>query len=313
MKKLLAVSVLFISLNTFGGGDINGVRYFAYFKTLSSSCILSINGLDYLSTLRGSRTISTGIDITDSLENGVKNTVGLIFFPSGSKIKTDIYTCEVKIVRSQPKEPDVVVTNFKVSFNGENGRPFNDPQGYKINDLSDTTHNPIIKGISNRIIFAGDTKPEDWLTATRNIPVSGIPIWQWTKALPQINDLALRNRMIDAYKDLINDLIVGDLTTVKKKYAIALDEYALADLTDDTDLFFDSIGIVNAVKKGKINPNPNWDEYTLLTYQNGRVFCLGVNSVNRNSPLEFFNAAGKRIFSWNPFFAVIDNEIVLVR
>lgn len=313
MEKLLAASILFVSLNSFGGNDMNDVRYSAYFKTLSSSCILSINGLDYLSTLRGSRTISTGTDITDSLENSTSNIVGLIFFPSESKIKTDIYTCEVKIVRSKPKEPDVVVTNFKVTFNGENGRPFNDPEGYKINDISDTTHNPIIKGISNRIIFAGDTKPENWLTATRNITVSGIPIWQWTKASPQTNDLTLRNRLIDAYKDLINDLRVGDLTTIKRKYAMALNEYALADLTDDTDFFFDSIGIVNAVEKGKINPNPNWDEYTLLTYQNGRVFCLGANNVNRNSPLEFFNADGKRIFSWNPFFAVIDNKIVLVR
>lgn len=125
--------------------------------------------------------------------------------------------------------------------------------------------------------------------------------------------MTLRSRLIDAYKDLINDLRVGDLTTIKEKYAIALGEYALAILTDDTDFFFNSIGIVNAVKKGKINPNPNWDEYTLLTYQNSRVFCLGVNSVNRNSPLEFFNTDGKRIFSWNPFFAVIDNKVVLVR
>lgn len=116
----------------------------------------------------------------------------------------------------------MVVTNFKVTFNGENGRPFNDSEGYKINDISDTTHNPIIKGISNRIIFAGDTKPEDWLTATRNITVSGIPIWQWTEASPQINDLTLRNRLIDAYKDLINDLRIGDLATIKKKYALAL-------------------------------------------------------------------------------------------
>ncbi|TSJ59195.1 hypothetical protein [Atlantibacter subterraneus] len=313
MKKLLVASFLFITLNSFGGDDMNSVRYSAYFKTLSSSCILSVNGLDYLSTLRGSRTINTGMDITDSLENSVNNTVGLIFFPSESKIKTDIYTCEVKIIRSAPKEPDVVVTNFKVSFNGENSRPFNDPEGYKISDLSDTTHNPIIKGISNRIIFAGDTKPEDWLTATRNITVSGIPVWQWTKAPSQINDLTLRGRLIDAYKDLINDLRIGDLATIKKKYATALDEYALADLTDDTDLFFDSIGIVNAVEKGKINPNPNWDEYTLLTYQNGRIFCLGIDSVNRNSPLEFFNTNGKRIFSWNPFFAIIDNKVVLVR
>lgn len=313
MKKLLVASVLFISLNCIGGDDMNSVRYSAYFKTLSSSCILSINGLDYLSTLRGSRTISTGMDITDALENGANNTVGLIFFPSESKIKTDIYTCEVKIVRSQPKEPDVIVTNFKVTFNGENGRPFNDAEGYKINDLSDTTHNPIIKGISNRVIFAGDTKPEDWLAATRNITVAGIPIWQWTKASPQIKNLALRNRLIDAYKDLINDLRTSDLTTIKKKYAIALNEYALADLTDDTVFFFDSIGIVNAVEKGKINPNPNWDEYTLLTYQNNRIFCLGINGINRNSPLEFFNAGGERIFSWNPFFAIIDNKVVLVR
>ncbi|OAT25573.1 hypothetical protein M976_03716 [Buttiauxella ferragutiae ATCC 51602] len=33
----------------------------------------------------GSRTISTGSDITDALENNKENTIGLIFYPSKSK------------------------------------------------------------------------------------------------------------------------------------------------------------------------------------------------------------------------------------
>ncbi|EMX9178528.1 hypothetical protein AAH354_000930 [Citrobacter sedlakii] len=313
MKKLLAASVLFISLNSFGGDDMNNVRYTAFFNTKNSNCILSVNGLDYLSTLKGSRTISTGSDITDALENNAENEVGLIFFPSEPEIKSDEYYCEVKLVRSTINSQDVVITYFKVIFDGERNRPYSDSSGYSIQDINDNTGNSIIRGTSNRIKFKGDEKPENWLTAYRKFTVSGIPEWKWTKASPQVNDLALRSRLIESYKDLINDLKSSDLTTIKKKYSLALDEYAKTDLTDDTDLFFNSIGIVNAVQKGKVNSNPDWDTFKVLTYQNNRIFCLGIGGASRMSPIQFFNSDGKRIFSWNPFFAVIDNKMVLVR
>lgn len=313
MRKLLAASVLFISLSSFGGGNMNDVRYTAYFNTKNSNCILSVNGLDYLSTLKGSRSISTGSDITDALENSTENKIGLIFFPSEPEIKSDEYYCEIKLVRSIPNDQDEVITYFKTIFDGRGNRPYSDPNGYSIEDVNDTTSNAIIRGVSNRIKFKGDEKPENWLTAYRKFTVSGIPEWKWTKASPQINDLVLRGRLIESYKDLINDLKINDLATIKRKYAIALEEYAKTDLTDDTDLFFNSIGIVSAVQKGKVNSKPTWDNFRVLTYQNDRIFCLGIGGASRMSPIQFFNADGKRIFSWNPFFAVIDNKMVLVR
>ncbi|EOX8481122.1 hypothetical protein AIT98_004423 [Salmonella enterica subsp. indica] len=313
MKKILILSIFFISLSSFGGGNMDSVRYTAYFNTKNSNCILSVNGLDYLSTLKGSRSISTGSNITDALENSTENNIGLIFFPSEPEIKSDEYYCEVKLVRSIPNNKDEMVTHFKVIFDGKGNRPYSDSNGYSIQDINDNTDNAIIRGISNRIKFKGDEKPENWLTAYRKFTVSGIPEWKWTKAAPQINDLALRGRLIESYKDLINDLKSSDLTTIKKKYSLALDEYAKTDLTDDTDLFFNSIGIVNAVQKGKVNLSPDWDNFKVLTYQNDRIFCLGIGGASRMSPIQFFNADGKRIFSWNPFFAVIDNKVVLVR
>jgi len=313
MRKLLVVVFLFFSLNSFGGDDMNDVRYTAYFNTKNSNCILSVNGLDYLSTLKGSRSISTGSDVTDALENNAENNIGLIFFPSEPEVKSDEYYCEVKLVRSVNNNRDDMVTYFKVIFDGKGNRSYRDSNGYSIQDINDKTGNAIIRGISNRIKFKGDEKPENWLTAYRKFTVSGIPEWKWTKASPQINDLTLRSRLIDSYKELINDLKIGDLTTIKKKYSLALDEYAKTDLTNDTDLFFNSIGIVNAVQKGKVNLNPDWDTFKVLTYQNDRMFCLGIGGASRMSPIQFFNADGKRIFSWNPFFAVIDNKVVLVR
>ncbi len=313
MFKLLVSGIIFTSLSLFAKSNMDNVRYSAYFNTQDGICILSVNGLDYLSTLNDSRTISTGSDITDALENDKENSIGLIFFPSESDSVTDTYSCEVKVVKVIQNRPDEIITNFKIIFDGKNSRPFNDPYGYSIQDISDTTKKPIVTGISNRIIFNGEDKPEDWLTAYRSFSVSGIPVWQWTKATPQINNQDLRNQLILAYKDLINDLKSSDLATIKKKYSIALNEYAKNDLTDDTELFFDSIGIVNAVQKGKVDLNPNWDKFELLTYHNNRVFCLGIGGASRKSPIQFLNDKGKHIFSWNPFFAVIDNKMVLVR
>ncbi|MGB7802067.1 MAG: hypothetical protein WBL83_13230, partial [Buttiauxella sp.] len=114
---------------------------------------------------------------------------------------------------------------------------------------------------------------------------------------------------------LINDLKHSDLTTIKKKYSLALNEYAKNDSTDDTDLFFNSIGIVDAVQNSKVEANPKWDDFKLLTYQKNRIFCLGVGvgGASRNSPIQFFNSEGDFIFAWNPFFAMIDGKMTLVR
>jgi len=313
MFKKLIISVFFISFNVFAGNNMETVRYSVYFKTQGSICILSVNGLDYLSTLNGSRTISTGSDISDALENNKVNNLELIFFPSLSKKKREDYTCEVKLVKSVTDKSDEVITNFKVIFDGKNNRPFSDSRGYSVQDISDATQNPIIKGVSNRIKFKGDEKPENWLTASRTFFPSGIPEWQWTKAPPQINDSELRSKLIIAYKDLINDLEKNDIETIKKKYSLALDEYAIANLTDDTELFFDSIGIVDAMEEGKIKSQAEWDKFKVLTYQKDRMFCLGVGGASRRSPLQFFNNKGEHVFSWNPFFAMIDGKLVLVR
>ncbi|MEW7314677.1 hypothetical protein AB1E22_18575 [Buttiauxella gaviniae] len=311
--KTLILGTLLLSTNVLAEGNMDNVRYSAYFNTRNAICILSINGLDYLSTLKGPRTISTGSDITDALENNKHNNIGLIFFPSESDKKNDTYSCEVKIVKSTEDKKDETITNFKVVFDSTNGLSFNDPTGYSIENISDKTNSSIVRGISNRIKFKGDEKPEDWLTAYRSFNVTGIPVWEWTKATPQVNNQDLRNQLIIAYKDLIEDLKRNDLSTIKKKYSIALDEYAKTDLTDDTEIFFDSIGIVNAARKGKVDLNPNWDKFKVLTYQNNRIFCLGIGGVSRKSPIQFINDKGKHIFSWNPFFAVIDNKMVLVR
>lgn len=313
MLKILITGIIFTSLNLYADATVVNTRYSAYFKTEGSLCILSVNGLDYLSTLDGPRTISTGSDITDALENNNKNSIGLIFYPSKSKKIRDNYSCEVKVIKSTPDKPDEIITNFKIVFDGKNNRQFTDPDGYSIQDISDTIKSKIIKGISNRITFEGHTKANDWLTASRDFIASGIPEWKWTKAIPQNNDSELRNKLIVAYKDLISDLEKNDIQTIKKKYSIALYEYAKADLTDDTDLFFDSIGIVDAMEEGKIKSHAEWNNFKVLTYQKGRIFCLGVGGASRRSPLQFFNEKGEHIFSWNPFFAMIDGKMTLVR
>lgn len=313
MFKVLAISILFISTNSYAEKQMTTSRYSAFFTTINSNCILSVNGLDYLDTLKGSRSISTGSDITDALENNKVNSIGLLFYPSEPSIKSNVYFCEIKIVKTSLNKPDEVVTNFKITFDDHNNRSYDDPLGYSITDIIDKTGNPIVKGISNRIKFKGDAKPKDWLTAYRDFTASAIPEWKWTEATPQINNSELRNKLLESYKELINDLKDNDLTVVKKKYSLALNEYALNDFTDDTDLFFDSIGLVNAVNKGKVNLTPDWNKFKVLTYQKDRIFCLGIGGASRTSPIQFFNAEGKRIFAWNPFFAMIDGKMTLIR
>ncbi|EJX0634593.1 hypothetical protein ODD08_004744 [Salmonella enterica] len=308
-KSLLIASLLF---STYTVAHMDNTKYSAYFKTQSGICLLQVNDVSYISTLHGPRTISTGMDISDGLENG-NNDIGIAFYPSLSKIQYDEKSCEIKITKRIEGQSEETVTSFKIVFNEKHNHSYEDKSAYSVIDITDTTGNKLTRGIYNKITLRGDPGPEDWITATRRINVTNIPEWQWTKATPQIENAALRSQLVSSYQELINDLNSNDIAKVKEKYSIALEEYTNSNPQQTKDIYFSSIGIEDAMKEGKLSLHPDWSKYNIYFYQHNKIFCLAMDEGNRNSPIRFYDNNGDFVFAWNPFFSMINGKLVLVR
>lgn len=307
-NRLMIISLFLFS--SYAAASVNTTKYLAYFKTQSGVCLLQINGVIYLDTLRGPKTISTGSDISGWLENG-ENDIGLAFYPAKTKNLNDEKNCEVKITKITQDKKEEIITNFKITFDGKADR--SDKSAYSIVDISDTTGNKVLRGVYNKIKFKNDETPKDWITATRKIIISGIPIWRWTKATPQNDSPALRSQLISAYQELITDLNKKDLESIKSKYSIAIEENTIQNPSFSKDDFFESIGIEDAMEKGALDVHPDWNKYNIYFYQKDRVFCLAMDEGKRNSPIRFYDNNGTFVFAWNPFFSVINGKMVLVR
>ncbi|EFI9515348.1 hypothetical protein G4U18_004734, partial [Escherichia coli] len=251
LNKLLVISLFLFSSYTVA--NMNTTKYSAYFKTQSGVCLLQINGVIYIDTLRGPKTISTGSDISGWLENG-ENDIGLAFYPAKTKNQYDEKNCEVKIVKTTRDKQEKIITQFKITFDGKSER--SDKSAYSIVDVSDVTGNKISEGIYNKIKFKNDAAPKDWMTATRKINISDIPDWEWTKATPLSDSSNLRHELMSAYQDLLSDLNKNDLETIKRKYSIALEENVNLDPLSSKDEFFESIGIEDAMKEGALDLHP---------------------------------------------------------
>lgn len=308
LNKLLVISLFLFSSYTVA--NMNTTKYSAYFKTQSGVCLLQINGVIYIDTLRGPKTISTGSDISGWLENG-ENDIGLAFYPAKTKNQYDEKNCEVKIVKTTRDKQEKIITQFKITFDGKSER--SDKSAYSIIDVSDVTGNKISEGIYNKIKFKNDAAPKDWMTATRKINISDIPDWEWTKATTLSDSSNLRHELMSAYQDLLSDLNKNDLETIKRKYSIALEENVNLDPSSSKDEFFESIGIEDAMKEGALDLHPDWSKYNIYFYQKNRVFCLAMEESKRNSPIRFYDKNGDFVFAWNPFFSMINGKLVLVR
>ena len=72
-----------------------------------------------------------------------------------------------------------------------------------------------------------------------------------------------------------------------------------------TGMMFVSTDFPAHVLDKSLTPTPiDWSKYTLMTYNHGRLFRMGVGYF-QNSPLGFNNSKGKPVFGYSPYFSII--------
>jgi hypothetical protein len=79
------------------------------------------------------------------------------------------------------------------------------------------------------------------------------------------------------------------------------------------DLLFKSYGLEGKLKDQGLSPIPlDVDSYKLVTYGDGRVFRLALG-IYQNSPLRLKDNTGRAVFSYNPYLAIVNGRIIVVR
>ncbi|AOR57563.1 IdsF [Pectobacterium parmentieri] len=274
-------------------------KYLFSFKTYKSNCILRVNDLPAAdNALVYSKTMSAGFNLTAFLENG-NNDIELLMGPQNHKDPKTLYpdsSCQV-IVTKDTETTSTEIANFKLT----------------VNEKGEITASDSATAANSSTVFEGYTKNEKdygFYKVRGSLKAAGLPRWSWVNATPVTeNDL---QKIKVAYTDIWMMMKDRDIEGLKKITQISNQEMAFAE-GSNTGMMFISTDFPQHVIDKQFTPAPiEWNDYKLRTYRGGRLFRLGVGFF-QISPLQFNDFHGEAVFSYNPYFSIIDGKVTLVR
>ncbi|TXE37220.1 IdsF [Serratia marcescens] len=307
-RKLQNTAFIFFNLclmsisTQVGATKVNDVKYLISFNSYKSSCLLRVNDLPGVDTSRANNgTMSAGYNTTSFLANG-NNTIELLMGPEKPEDRKTLYpdsSCVVTVSKDT-KDTSIEIAKFILGVNNKG----------EITARESSFYNG---GTYNSKIIEGYTKNENdygLYKLSSNLLINDLPRWEWTKATPVTErDLPIIRK---AYENIWWMIQKRDIDSLKKISQISINEMAYAEGTT-TGIIFVSTDFPAHVLDKSLTPVPiDWNHYKLITYNHGRLFRMGVGFY-QNSPLRFKNDQNVSIFSYNPYFSIINGKVVLVR
>lgn len=293
--QLAAVLMCSFWLPYASAGNAIAEKYLVSFKATKSTCLLRINDLPGMDNTRSrSATLSGGYNTTAFVENG-SNKIELLMGPETHDDPKTLYadsSCEV-VISKETKDTGEEVARYRLSV---------DDRG-KIT-AGKTAGNRVTEGYTQNENDFGLYKLEGLFT------LQGLPEWNWVKATPVNEQDTAKIRQ--AYESIWAMMQNRDIEGLKALTKTATEEMAKAEGVPASMIFMSS-GYPQRVVDPALTPLPvNWERYRLVKYRDGRLFRMAVGFI-QNSPLKFQDAEGNVVFTWNPYFAIIDGKVVLVR
>jgi hypothetical protein len=294
---LLLITPLYVKAK-----DMSDEKYLFSFKSNKSACILRVNNLPAVdSAAAEQRTMSAGFNLTAFLADG-NNKIELLAGPRNPKDPQTLFSdssCEV-VISKDNKDSSVEIVRLKLSVN-EKGQMSAD---------NSTSYNG---GAFNSKITEGYTNNESdygLYKATTSLILNGLPKWSWVKATPVTDsDLpAIRK----AYEDVMVMIKNRDIEGLKKLTKISNEEMGAAEGVSPDMMFISTDFPQHVINKNFSLQSTSWNEYSLKTYCDGRLFRL-TKGYYQDSPLEFQEIEGEAVFNYNPYFSIIDGKVTLVR
>lgn len=277
-------------------------KFLVSFNTKKSTCILRVNDLPAIDSTRARLgTMSAGYNTTAFLENG-KNKIELLMGPQDHEDPLTLYSDSscTTIISKDTKNSSKTIATYKLNVDKEGNITAKDSfvdDGEK----------------SDERVFEGYTKNENdygLYKLESTFYVTGLPRWKWVDATP-VTDQDLP-KIKKAYEDIWMMMKNHDIEKLKAVTQISNEETAYAEGTT-LGMMFVSTNFPSRVLDDKLTPLPiDWNRYELIKYRDGRLFRMSVGFI-QNSPLKFQDAEGNVVFTYNPYFSIINGKVVLVR
>ncbi|WP_017005444.1 hypothetical protein [Enterovibrio norvegicus] len=282
--------------------------HFLYTVNMTSEemfCGGLINGMDQLDNLSTENgTFMAGFNATAFLQKG-DNTLGTIV------VSADIHEgksehrlngqCNVTVNAAMESGESIELTSLLISVNDDA------PTAEKSTHYPSKNSTPLINLDGNK---------EGYTTLfTRNVYVKTIPEWAWTNAASFKGNGDDLKKLYRAYSELYGMMEKRDYKGLKAAWSLSNREKALAEAYLSTpEDFFNAIGIESGFEKSGdtvLIPMRNWEEYTLKTYADGKLFRL--EDVNEQSPLRIGSPSEDWTRTFTPYFSMIDGRVVISR
>lgn len=299
--RVLSLGALFVC-SPIKAESTENVRYSFSFKTYKSACLVRINNVPLLNNFNArSGTVTAGGDINSFSTNG-KNQLELVMGALDSDKPETLVTdawCEVVISRNTHNASEDIST-LRLTVDS-----------HKNIVASESSHprGAENEGVVN-IVQSPDDKVNALSGAGREITLNGIPQWAWEKARKvSEHDMPV---IKEAYTQIWQAMKKRDVSALKVMAQMSSQEMAKAT-GFSADVIFESYDLPQKVQDPSLTTAVlKWDRAELVTYGNGRVFRLA-EGVYQNSPLKITNQQGETLFTYNPYFAIIDGKVTIVR
>ncbi|WEF30523.1 hypothetical protein PYR66_22030 [Klebsiella aerogenes] len=281
---------------------MTNARYAYSFKTNRSACMARINNVPLLDNFSaGSGMTTAGGDITSFSANG-KNMLELVMGAIDPDNPETLYKeswCEI-VVTKETRNASEAVSTIRLTVDSEK----------KV--VASSSSHP--DGAENESAVSEVQSPGDKINglvgAGRQITVSDIPTWAWEQARPVTpQDMSA---IKTAYTTIWQAMNNKEVAVLKSLAQISTKEFGIAT-GFPPDFIFETLGLAEKVQDADLTMAPlDWEGKELITYCDGRIFRLAAG-VYQNSPLKMKNKAGKIKFTYNPYFAIIDGNVVIAR
>ncbi|WP_394388317.1 hypothetical protein [Shewanella woodyi] len=273
--------------------------YQVSFNTYQAYCFIKINGIDYLDNL-GSLTgsIATGGPISSILSNGenrISIEVASLTAPQNLSFTPDA-SCKVSIQVYNAKG-ESFVTSLVATADEKLG-----PTG---------VHSPLYQGDKAMGPVTEQTVKMSVLhQLSRTFIATGLPQWTWTQATPFEESEQNIQKLKSKYQELQHLFANKNLDELAKAAYIAMDEQGSVQGYSAKE-FWDSFDFKKEFANGASALPINWENQSLQSYLGGRLFRFTDN--NGYSPLKLGFNDNESIISYNPYFSLVNGQIVISR
>ncbi|CAK7047031.1 hypothetical protein [Saezia sanguinis] len=277
------------------------VPHTLYFSAQNALCIASVNQVQIIENYYDEGPLAAGLNITPYLENGA-NTIA-VDVASLTALKGDPtypadFECRIVIKAALP-EGDTEVIQLVATVAQVDGEL--QPTG---------AQSPHYQGSASAGAVTEFEKEGTILYhIEREVTLSGLPEWAWTKATVFEDTPENMEKLRQAYEELWQLMNHQDMAGIQEKARISFEEKEAANHLAP-GMWADSLGFDAKFEQSTGAVPIRWDDFELETAMGGRLVRLD----NRGfSPLRLKNQEGKGFWGYNPWFSLIDGELVISR